>query len=345
MNGLSNSSVSVFVSPLEGESCFVVMGDIAHDLSVEVALGFEDAACNEVSLDLGEPDLDLIKPRGIGRGVMELDVGMGAQKILNGCSFMSRKVVGDDMNMGFSGLSCDHLGEKLYELGAGVTVSGLSQDLAGGCVQGRIERKSAVTKVFESVTVGPSGRERQEGIETIKGLNGALFIDTENSRMGRRLQVETNDCGRLLLELRVIADHVVATPVRLQPRLGPHPGHTHMVNAERGTQLAAAPVGRTIGGPAVQSPIDDPSFEFLDSFTRRTSTVPTPESGQTLFSKAVPPHSHRIDTATLLSADRPKTQRTRRQAQDNPRTTSVYSGAHCDYDSCVEAHDVLGDSK
>ena len=42
---------------------------------MEVGLGFEDAACNEVSLDLGEPDLDLIKPRGIGRGVMELDVG------------------------------------------------------------------------------------------------------------------------------------------------------------------------------------------------------------------------------------------------------------------------------
>ena len=108
--------------------------------------------------------------------------------------------------------------------------------------------------------------------------------------MGRRLQVETDDCGRLLLKLRVIADHVVATPVRLQPCLSPHPGHTHMVNAERGPQLAAAPMGGTIGGLAVQSPIDDPSFEFLDAFTGGTSTVPTPESGQTLFFKAVPPH-------------------------------------------------------
>jgi len=325
VNDLSDSSVGVFVSPLEGESCFVVMADIGHDLSVEVGLGFEDAACNEVSLDLGEPDLDLIEPRGIGRGEMELDVGTDAQKLLNGFSFMSRKVVGDDMNMGFGGLSSDHLGEELHELGAGVTVSCLSQDLAGGRIQGRIERKSAVAKVFESVTFGPARRERQDGIETIKGLNGALFIDTENSRMGRRLQVETDDCGRLLLKLRVIADHVVATPVRLQPCLSPHPGHTHMVNAERGPQLAAAPMGGTIGGLAVQSPIDDPSFEFLDAFTGGTSTVPTPESGQTLFFKAVPPHSHRIDTATLLPADSPKTQRTRSQPQDNPRTASVLS--------------------
>ena len=176
------------------------MADIAHDLAVEVGLGFEDAASNEVSLDLGEPDLDLIEPRGIGRGVMESDVGMGAQKALNGCRFMSRKVVGDDMNTGFGRLSSDHLGKKFHELSAGMAVCCLSQDLASGCVQGRIERKSAVAKVFESVTFGPSGREGQDGIETIKSLNGTLFIDTENSRMGRRLQIETDDCGCLLFE-------------------------------------------------------------------------------------------------------------------------------------------------
>ena len=183
MNDLSDSSIRVFVSPLEGESGFVVMADRAHDLAVEVGLGFEDAACNEVSLDLGEPDLDLIEPRGIGRGVMELDVGMGAQKSLNGCSFMSRKVVGDDMKRCFGRLRSDHLGKKFHELSARVTVSCLRQDFAGGRVQGRIERKSAVAKVFESVTFGPSGREGQDGIETIKSLNGTLFIDTENSRV------------------------------------------------------------------------------------------------------------------------------------------------------------------
>jgi hypothetical protein len=198
VNNLSDSSIGVFVSPLEGESRFVVMADIAHDLSVEVGLGLEDAACNEVSLNLGEPDFDLIEPRGIGRGVMELDVGMGAQKALNACRFMSRKVVGDDMNTGFGRLSSNHLGKKLHELGAGVAVSCLSQDLAGGRVQGRIERKSAVAKGFESVTFGPSRRERQEGIQTVQGLNGALFIDTENSRMGGRLQRETDDSGCLL---------------------------------------------------------------------------------------------------------------------------------------------------
>src|SRR6476660_133307 len=188
VNRSSYSPGSVSVTPSERDRRFVVVADVTHDFLGEICLGFEDAACNEVSLDLGEPNFDLIEPRGIGRGVMELDIGMGAQKPLNSCSFMSRKVVGDDMNMGFGGLSSDHFGEKLHELGAGMTGSCLSQDLAGGRVQGRIEGKSAVAKVFESVTFGPARRERQDGIETIKGLNGALFIDTENSRMGRRLQ-------------------------------------------------------------------------------------------------------------------------------------------------------------
>jgi hypothetical protein len=38
----------------------------------------------------------------------------------------------------------------------------------------------------------------------------ALFSSTQKTAVWGRLQVETDDSGRLLLELRVIADHVVA---------------------------------------------------------------------------------------------------------------------------------------
>ena len=79
MNGLSDSSIGIFVGPLEGESRFIVMADIAHDFAMEIGLGFEDATCNEVPLDFGDR-LDLIEPRGIGRSVMELDVGWALRK-------------------------------------------------------------------------------------------------------------------------------------------------------------------------------------------------------------------------------------------------------------------------
>ena len=42
-------------------------------------------------LDFGEPDLDLIEPRGVGRSVMELDVRMGAQEGLGRLEFYESK--------------------------------------------------------------------------------------------------------------------------------------------------------------------------------------------------------------------------------------------------------------
>ena len=301
------------------------MANVAHDFAMEVGLGFEDATCNKIPLDFGEPDLDLIEPRGVGGGVMELDVGVGAQEALDRFSLMSREAVGNNMNLSVGGLSGDHLAQELYKLstwyGAWLSCPGLRRWPCSRPHRGKECRG-------ESIRIRDVRRAQEraaDGVETVKGLDGALFIDTENSCMGRRLQVETDDSGCLLLKLWVIADHVVATPVRLQPRLSPHPGHTHMVDPERKTQLAAAPMSGTIGGLAVQSPIDDPSFKLLDSLAECTSTVPTPESGQTLFFKAVPPHSHCIDTATLLPAESPKTHGTRSQAQDNPPTTSVLS--------------------
>ena len=233
-----------------------------------------------------KPYLDLIEPRGGGRGIMEFDVGVGAQEVFDGFGFMSRKIVSDDIDGNLGRLSGDQLAEKLDKFSAGVAVGCFAEDFARCGVQGRIERKGAMAKVFKSVTFGPPWRKGQDEDQTVQGLNGALFVDTENRCMGRRLQVEPNDCGRLLLEFRVIADHVAATSVRLQSRLGPHPGHPHMVDPEGRAQLAAAPMGGTIEGLTVQSPIDDASFELLDSFTGRTSTMPTPESSHTLLRKA-----------------------------------------------------------
>jgi hypothetical protein len=276
VHGLVDSSMSVFVGPLEGEGSFIVMADVAHDFAVEITGGVEDAPGNEIPLNFREPDLDLIEPRGVGRGIMEFDVGVGAQEVFDGFGFMSRKIVRDDMDGNLGRLSADQLVEKLDKFSAGVAVGGLAEDFAGGGVQGRIERKGAVAKVFKSITFGPPWRKRQDRVQTVEGLNGALFIDAENRCMGRRLQVEPNDCRRLLLEFRVIADHLAATPVRLQSRLGPHPGHPHMVDAEGSAQLAAAPMGGTIEGLTVQSPIDNARFELLDSLSRGTPAMPTP---------------------------------------------------------------------
>ena len=131
--------------------------------------------------------------------------------------------------------------------------------------------------------------------------------------------------GGFLLELRSSLTMYRDAGEAAQPPPYPAPGHTHIVDAERGPHLRCLQIDKTIGGFRYKVQSNDPSFEFLDSFARRTSTVPTPESGQTLFFKAVSPHSHRIDTAALRRQNNPRTRRTRSQAQDNPRTASVLS--------------------
>ena len=50
--------------------------DIAHEFSPQILFRREDAASNDVSLDFGKPNLNLVQPRRIGRRVVELDLRM-----------------------------------------------------------------------------------------------------------------------------------------------------------------------------------------------------------------------------------------------------------------------------
>ena len=43
------------------------MADVPHQFSPQVGDGGEDAACDDVTLDLGEPQLDLVEPGRVSR--------------------------------------------------------------------------------------------------------------------------------------------------------------------------------------------------------------------------------------------------------------------------------------
>jgi hypothetical protein len=57
----------VFIDPPDRGCSFVIVSDVAHELAREISYRGEDTARNHVTLDLGEPDLYLVKPAGIGR--------------------------------------------------------------------------------------------------------------------------------------------------------------------------------------------------------------------------------------------------------------------------------------
>ena len=70
------------VSPFDGSSSLVVVPDVTKDFSSEIVDGGKDASGDNLPLNLGEPDFDLVKPRRIGGCKMHADLGMMGQKVL-----------------------------------------------------------------------------------------------------------------------------------------------------------------------------------------------------------------------------------------------------------------------
>ena len=130
-----NAMVDILISPAEGRRGFVVLLDVANELSRQVGFGSEDSSSDDIALNFGKPDLDLIKPTGIGRGVMDPYRWIGLEELENILGFMCAQVVGDDVNLSAIRLAGDDLTQKVDKLGAGMPRGGLSQDVAGASVQ------------------------------------------------------------------------------------------------------------------------------------------------------------------------------------------------------------------
>ena len=64
---LTDTTIGVPIGPLEGFGSFVMASEIASDFASEVSSGSEDAAGEQIALNFGEPDFDLIEPGRVSR--------------------------------------------------------------------------------------------------------------------------------------------------------------------------------------------------------------------------------------------------------------------------------------
>ena len=149
----------VTIGPLERFGVGIVGTDVAHDFAFEIVSRREDAASDQIALNFGEPDFDLIEPRRVSRGVMELSVGMGSEELSHGLGLVRRKVIGDDVDLLALGLRGDDICEKDHELRAGVALGGFAQDLSAGNLQGGVKRQSAMPEILKAVPFGTPGRK------------------------------------------------------------------------------------------------------------------------------------------------------------------------------------------
>src|SRR3981081_3978234 len=91
--------IDILKSPAEGSGGFVVLLDVADQLSGESSCRSEDPASDDIALDFGKPDLDLLKPAGIGRGVMDSNRWIGLEELENIFGFMFGQVVIHDVEL------------------------------------------------------------------------------------------------------------------------------------------------------------------------------------------------------------------------------------------------------
>lgn len=106
----------------------IVEADVAHQLSGQVGDGGEDASGNDVALDFGEDQLDLVEPGGVGRDEMDPDVGVGLKEAINELGLVGGEVVGDHVDLAAARLLSNQHLEELDELFATVPSCRLADD-------------------------------------------------------------------------------------------------------------------------------------------------------------------------------------------------------------------------
>ena len=154
---------------------------------------------------------------------MDVDLGMGGQKVLDELGFMGREIIGDDVDLASQRLGGYDLGQKVDEFGAGMALSGLRKDFSAAGIKGCVQRKGAVAVILKAMSLGSARRKRQNRIQAVQGLDGRLFVHAKDDGMIRRVQIEADNVRGLLLEVGILAQQVTAQPVRLKTVASPNP--------------------------------------------------------------------------------------------------------------------------
>ena len=302
LNSSFDSVSGIAVGPLEWPCVFVVVANVLHYFSFEICFRSEDASCDKIPLNLRKPYLDLIKPGTISGSIVHVHIRVFMQEERNAFGLMGGEIVGDNMNLFTLRLGTDQVGEEGHELGAGMSIGGFTHDCATRGIQRRIKRDRAVTVILKSVPFGSSRRKRQDRIKPVECLNGGLFVDTEDRRMGRGLQIQTKNFGCFALKIRIGAELVATQTVRLQTGFSPHPGDSHVRATEFSGQSARTPVSRSICRFAMQGPVNDSRFKFRAAGFGLAAFVPAVKTPKSFISKALFPQPHRVNTATNFSS-------------------------------------------
>ena len=161
----------------------------------------------------------------------------------HGRGLMRGIVVDDEMKVEtVGGLSVNQL-EKAQELPVPMAWHARPDDLAVQHVECCKQRRGAVALIVVGHGSGAALLHRQAGLGAVEGLDLALFVDAENQRLVRRIEIEPDHILDLRGEVLVARDLERLDQMRLQPVRTPDPLDAAVGDACCRRHAAPAPMG------------------------------------------------------------------------------------------------------
>jgi len=146
----------ILIDPADRGCRFVIDADVAHEFARQILHRGEDSPRNNVALNLGKPNFNLVEPASVGGRVVDPNSGVGLKEVKNFLGLVCTQVIGNNVDLASCRLTGHDLGKEIDELGAGVPCAGFSQYLSGLSVQSTVERKGSMAVVLEAMPFGSS---------------------------------------------------------------------------------------------------------------------------------------------------------------------------------------------
>ena len=182
----------------------IVLGEEPIDGRLKIDDGMEDAVLEPPAGQLCEEALDGVEPRTRGRREVEGPARVAGEPGVDFVHLVRRVIVEDHMDgLVRRDIALDAV-EEANELLMAVSLHVLAHD---GAIQ-HIKRGEQCGRSVPLVVVGHRAGSRpflsgSPRLVAIKRLDLALFIDRQHHRVGRRRDVQSDDVGQFVDEVRI----------------------------------------------------------------------------------------------------------------------------------------------
>jgi hypothetical protein len=173
--------------PDERRRGLIVVVDVRCDGALQSGDATERATSNPTTRDFGKKAFHRVEPRRACRCEMDAVARMGCEPLFDVSVLMRRVVVHDQMNIELSRNGAIDMLQEFDELFMSVTGQAALDDFPRERVEGGEQRRGPVSSVVVRLPRRDAFPQRQDRRGSLQSLNAALFVDTQDDSISRRI--------------------------------------------------------------------------------------------------------------------------------------------------------------